>query len=122
MPRPPKTLTNEQLAQLEKLASKLTIEQLADFFGMGERTLRRKFHNDPAVLAAYKKGKAKAISGVAGGLLRAIKKGNVTAMIFYLKTQAGWREIDPKQVPARSLKDLSDKQLEKERRRLGLVA
>lgn len=40
----------------------------------------------------YKKGKAKAIGAVAQGLLQQARDGNTTAAMFYLKTQAGWRE------------------------------
>ena len=47
---------------------------------------------DPEVDARYKRGKAKAIAHVANGLLQKARAGDTTSAIFYLKTQAGWRE------------------------------
>ncbi|MDO5058571.1 MAG: hypothetical protein Q4D82_01355 [Neisseria sp.] len=49
-------------------------------------------NRQPEVSASYKKGRAKAVASVAQSLLKQAKNGNVTAQIFYLKTQAGWRE------------------------------
>ena len=40
----------------------------------------------------YKRGKARAIGAVAQSLVTKARAGNVTAMIFFLKTQGGWRE------------------------------
>lgn len=46
----------------------------------------------PEVSERYKKGRAKAIDSVAQGLLQQAREGNMAAAIFFLKTQAGWRE------------------------------
>ena len=46
----------------------------------------------PEVSERYKKGKVDAISSVAQGLLQQAREGNMAAAIFFLKTQAGWRE------------------------------
>jgi hypothetical protein len=121
MARPRKDLTPEQIAQIEKLAPVMTQEQIADFFGLGGRTFRQRITDNAQVSASYKKGKAAAIAGVVQNLLKACAKGNVTAMIFYLKCQAGWRETDPKQVDISDISKLSDKELEREKKRLGLV-
>ena len=40
----------------------------------------------------YERRKAKAIAHVANGLLEKARSGDTTSSIFYLKTQAGWRE------------------------------
>lgn len=85
-------ITEEQAAQVEKLAAVLTQEQIADFLGISDRTLRKKLSEDEDLRAAYQKGRASAIAGVATKLLRSAREGNMTAMIFFLKTQAGWRE------------------------------
>lgn len=90
--RPPKTLTQEQMAQVEALAAYLTQAQISDYFGIGERTFRDMMDRDPDISAAYKRGKAKAIGTVAQGLLQKALNGDTTSAIFYLKTQAGWRE------------------------------
>ena len=95
--QPPKTLTDEQKAQVEKLASVLTKAQLADYFGMCENTYRKLENEDSELLEAYKRGKSKAIASVASNLVNQAQKGNTSAAIFYLKTQAGWRETDSSQ-------------------------
>lgn len=92
-PGPAKTmLTPEQLAQLEALAAVLSMEQIADYFGISNQTLRRRMYEDPSIMELYKKGKQVAIKDVGGALIQQARNGNTTAMIFYLKTQAGWRE------------------------------
>ena len=92
MGRPRKTLTPDQVEQVGKLASVLKLEDIADFLGISDDTLRRRMHEDPNILRAYKSGKQRAVAGVATSLLQQAREGNTTAMIFYLKTQAGWRE------------------------------
>ena len=49
---------------------------------------------DPDIAERYKRGKAKAIAHVARGLLQRARDGDTVSSIFYLKTQAGWRETD----------------------------
>jgi hypothetical protein len=67
---------------------------MADYLGIGERTFRDILNRDERVLAAYKKGKSRQIAKVAGWLFDKCEAGDTTAMIFFLKTQAGWRETD----------------------------
>lgn len=92
MARPRKDLTDEQISQVRKLAAVLTMEQIADFLGISEQTLRRRFQDDSRVLEAFKKGKGEALAGVATNLIQQAREGNTAAAIFYLKTQGGWRE------------------------------
>lgn len=88
--RPP---TPIEAADIAKLASYLNQEQIADFYGMTDRGLRKRFASDEELRVAYHEGRAKAIAKVAQSLLRQATSGkNITAMIFYLKTQAGWKE------------------------------
>lgn len=84
------TLTDDQILQVEALSAYLSIEQIADYFGFSEDTFYELKKRDPRVLRAYKKGKAKAIGKVARKLTTLIDEGDVTAIIFYLKTQGGW--------------------------------
>ncbi|MGL5716234.1 MAG: hypothetical protein ACRCX2_24665 [Paraclostridium sp.] len=88
--RPETTLTDEQITEIEKIAEYLTIEQIADYFGIGSSTFYRIKQKDPRVSVAYKKGKTVGIKHVASKLRALIDQGDVTATIFYLKTQAGW--------------------------------
>jgi len=90
--RPRKELSKAQIAEVEKLAAYLTIEQIADYFGMSEKTFYELKNRVSTVFTAYKKGKSKGIKHVASKLRELIDTGDTTATIFYLKTQAGWSE------------------------------
>jgi predicted DNA-binding transcriptional regulator AlpA len=84
------TMDEAQIAQVEALSAYLSIEQIANYFGFSEDTFYELKKRDPRILRAYKKGKAKAIGIVASKLMKLIDQGDVTAIIFYLKTQGGW--------------------------------
>ena len=90
--RPEKRLTDEQIGVLEGLASVLSVEQIADYFGMAKSTFYEVMERQPEVIERYKRGKAKAIGRVAQGLLQKAIDGDTASAIFYLKTQARWRE------------------------------
>ena len=90
--RPRFELTDEQKIQVEKLASVLNTEQLADFLGIGRTTFYNIMERDEEVSERYKRGRAKAVGNIASNLIQQAQQGNTTAAIFYLKTQAGWRE------------------------------
>jgi hypothetical protein len=92
MGRPKKDLTPEQIQQVERLAAVLNLEQISDYLGISDSTLRRRMHENPEVMEAYKKGRATAAIGIGTSLLQQARDGNLTAMIFYAKTQMGWRE------------------------------
>ena len=93
--RPAVELTAEQIIELKALAAVLNKSQVADYFGICENTLRAIEKRQPEVSAAYKKGRVNQIAGMGSNLIQLAKKGNVTANIFYLKTQAGWKESEP---------------------------
>jgi hypothetical protein len=59
---------------------------LAKIIGCAPKTLRKRFRDD------LDRGVAEAKATIAGYLFAAAKGGNVTAQIFYLKTQGHWRE------------------------------
>ena len=90
--RPLVVLDSDQIAQVESLASVLSTEQIADYFGIGRTTFYSIMDRQEEVSVRYKKGRAKAIGNIAKGLLQKAQGGDNTAMIFYLKTQAGWKE------------------------------
>ncbi len=90
--RPAITLTDEQRAEMETLASVLNQDQIADYFGITRPTLAALMERDEDISLRYKRGKAKAIGKIAQSLVQKARAGDTTAMIFYLKTQAGWRE------------------------------
>lgn len=94
MPQKPIELTEAQRAEVETLAALLNQEQIADYLGISRRTFIAIRERDPDVDARYKRGKAKAIAHVAQGLLQKARSGDTASSIFYLKTQAGWRETE----------------------------
>ena len=92
MARPQKRLDEKQIAQVEALAAFLTLEQIADYFGVTRPTFDAICERQPEVFLQYKKGKSKAIANISQNLIKQAQDGNTTAAIFYLKTQAGWKE------------------------------
>jgi predicted DNA-binding protein (UPF0251 family) len=83
------------LKQVESLAANgLTQEQIASALGISERTLYQQKRDSADFAAAIKRGKAKGIALVTNKLMESIKGGNMTGMIFFLKTQAGWKETN----------------------------
>lgn len=94
MGRKPKELTADQTAQVEALAAYLSQDQIADYLGIARTTFAAMMEREPEISVRYKRGKAAAISSVATGLLQKARDGDTASAIFYLKTQAGWRETD----------------------------
>tara|TARA_R110000868_G_scaffold42137_4_gene142952 strand:- start:952 stop:1326 length:375 start_codon:yes stop_codon:yes gene_type:complete len=101
--RPATEFDQDQINLVEKLASVLTKAQLSDYLGISETTFRAVEERQPEVSDAYKKGRSKAIASVAGNLINQAQSGNMTAAIFYLKTQAGWKEQDTTNITAESI-------------------
>ena len=97
MPPKARVLDDEEMSQVEALASVLTSEQIADYFGIARTTFYDIMSRQEDVSVRYKRGRAKAIGLVAKGLLKKAQSGDTTSAIFYLKTQAGWRETDDKE-------------------------
>ena len=106
--RPPTVVDDEQMAQVEALGAVLSIEQIADYFGIAKTTFYAIMERQPEVSLRYKRGKAKAIGSVSKGLLQKARDGDNAAMIFYLKTQAGWKETTQIQQETKQVKSFSD--------------
>ena len=92
MPPKPRVLSEDEIALVSKLAGVLTYEQLADLFGIAQRTFDNIRERQPEVNAAYKRGRAEIIGKVAESLVQDALDGDTTSRIFFLKTQGGWRE------------------------------
>ena len=90
--RPRAELTAEQLAEVETLAAVLNVAQMADYFGIGRTTFFSILNRDADVSERYKRGRARAVGAIAQSLVTKARAGDTTAMIFFLKTQGGWRE------------------------------
>ena len=92
MARPPRELTEAQRHEVETLAAVLTASQLADYLGIGRTTFFSMLLRDEDIAERYKRGKARAIGAIGQSLLTKARAGDTASMIFYLKTQGGWRE------------------------------
>lgn len=114
--RPLTTLNDAQRAEVETLSAVLTAEQIADFLGIGRTTFFALLNRDEDLSERYKRGKARAVGAVAQSLVTKARAGNVTAMIFFLKTQGGWREsvdlaVKQETIDEIDLSQLSDEEL-----------
>lgn len=87
------------LKKVESLASRgLTYEQIAISLGFDVRTLYNKRKKNAEISEAIKRGRQKGISLVANKLFEQAASGNTTAMIFFLKAQGGWKEINKQEI------------------------
>ena len=112
------------IQMVETLAGQgLTSEQIADCLGIARATLYDKAKNYEEFSDAIKRGKGKAAGFVTGKLFEQIRKDNLTAMIFYIKTQLNWKETEskeltgkdgaPLQTDKREVEDLIDERIAK---------
>jgi len=106
--KPMKVLSAKEMGEIEKLATVLTKDQLANYFGMSKTTFQEIEKRQPEVSDLYKRGRAKAIAGIAGNLVNKARAGNITAQIFFLKTQAGWKETSVVQNENKDVKTFAD--------------
>jgi len=88
----PWTPTEKQVKEIGVLAGVLNMEQMADYFGISHDTFEAAKKRDEQIARAYKEGRASAVRDVGNSLLAQARKGNIGAICFYLKTQAGYRE------------------------------
>jgi hypothetical protein len=90
--RPQKSLSEQQVQEVKTLAGVLSKQQLAAYFGMCENTLNEICKRQPEVFDAYRRGRAETTVQVVSALMDAIQRGDMRAIQFFLKTQAGWTE------------------------------
>ena len=88
-------ITDKTIEKIEESASRgLSKEQIAHSLGMSLSTLYRHAELNPKIDEAIQKGKAVGIKTIANALFENAKNGNVTAQIFFLKTQALWKDTE----------------------------
>jgi hypothetical protein len=88
MARAAHVASEENKRQVERMAAVgITQEQIAAVIGISQDTLV-KYYGDTIRTAAIK-----ANANVGGKLYQTAMNGNVTAMIFWMKTRGGWREV-----------------------------
>ena len=119
MGRPAIEITEEICDKAESLAAQgLTMAQIADVLGLGERTLYEKQRDYPQLAQSIKRGQANGVAVVCNSLFESAKgetvfedkvvkakdggekvvriskkmAANPTSCIFYLKNRAGWKD------------------------------
>ncbi len=97
--RPQIELDAQQIRDVELLAAFLPIAKIADYLGVSTRTFYRLKEKDSEVLAAYKRGAAKAQAHAGNILMKFMQyDGEDNAQLqlkfqaakFYAQTKAGW--------------------------------
>ncbi len=91
----PKVFSKEDCIKLETLASYMTLDDIAGYFGISVPTLDNIRERQPEVDMFYKRGLANIKQRVGTKLLKYIddpelNQVNLSAAIFYLKTRGGW--------------------------------
>lgn len=88
MPAHSHSPTDKQIAEVEAYAAVgVPHHDIARLIGISTHTLLKHYEHQLGV------GKAKANAQVAKSLFRQAIDGNISAAIFWLKAQAGWREV-----------------------------
>lgn len=90
--KPQIVFNKKQVNKVEELAAVLTKTQVADHMGVCANTFRAIEERQPEVARAFRAGKSRAIADIASNLIAQALEGNITAAMFYLRTQAGWTE------------------------------
>lgn len=86
-------ITDEVLKEITQLGGLgFTQMQIAAYYGIRQTSWAKLKKEREEVQLACQKGKYKAVAMVASKLMELVRAGNVTAIIFYLKTQGGWCE------------------------------
>ena len=79
------TRATRELVQLHTMVGTRQ-EAIASIIGIDPKTLRKHYRKE------LDQSKAKANATIGGALFNKAKSGDTAAMIFWMKTQAGWRE------------------------------
>ena len=87
--RPEYKKTDEDAKNVEALTiAGVTQKLIAEILKISEPTLRKHYRTE------LDTSKAKANAVISQSLFKLAREGNVTAQIFWLKTQAGWKETN----------------------------
>ena len=106
------TRATRELVQLHTMVGTRQ-EVIADIIGIDPKTLRKYYRDE------LDQSKAKANATIGGALFNKAKSGDTAAMIFWMKTQAGWRETqaiehtspDRSMSPTRTAEEMTDDEL-----------
>lgn len=86
-------LSNEIIEEVKILSGRgLTQRQIFHYYGISRDCWYDTIKTSPQLLRAVRMGKAKSISFASGKLMDKVKEGNLSAIMFFLRTQAGFCE------------------------------
>jgi len=92
-PKPRVVVDEEMLLKVEQLAGQgLTQEEIANYFGLKRGGWYKTINNNPIIRQHVERGRVKTLAAVSGKLMELVKKGNLSAIIFFLKTKGRWSE------------------------------
>jgi len=83
----------DKIKEVEMLAGLgLTKYLIQNYFGVSADVWLKAEKREPALRVAFNQGQAKTIARVSRKLYDRIMAGDIKAIMFYLKTRAGWSE------------------------------
>lgn len=86
-------VTDKILQEVEALSGRgLTVALIQNYYGISSHTWKNRCNENEELRRSFLRGKAKQIVHVSGKLIEQINAGSTQATIFYLKTQAQWRD------------------------------
>lgn len=92
-PKPKLEINEKTLKEIERLSEqRFTQQQMHEYFGIGHDTWYSLVKKHPEMSDIIKRGRAKSYGFVVSKLMQQINDGNITAIIFFLKTQGKWSE------------------------------
>jgi transcriptional regulator with XRE-family HTH domain len=91
--RPKKEISADQENVLFELAGGLSQEQIADYLGMSRSVFIDRLRENEELSKQYKRGIATKYNTAVNKLWEHIDNGNVACLLFFMKTQMGWREL-----------------------------
>ena len=91
--RPKRIFSKEELKSVEEMAGRgVSDENIAKTLSINPDTLYDKIKTDQEFSESIKRGRAKGEDFAANCLNVQMQNGNITAIIFYLKTRHNWKE------------------------------
>ena len=93
-----KELSEKQLKAIRRMAEcGIANEHIAGCLNMSQAYFYKLIEKYPEILETIKNGRADGVNAVAQTLLQKAREGNMTAIIFFLKTRGGFVEHQPDQ-------------------------
>lgn len=90
-------------------ATGLTIEQIRNNLGYKKTTYYKNKKINAEIAEAIKRGESKGIAVATSKLFEGIQKNNLTAIIFFLKCRAGWKETNVTELTGQDGKPITHK-------------